>query len=47
MESIVPKINSISKAGKIKLRVTIMPKNLKVIISVDPEILIGKIDLTK
>lgn len=41
MEGNLSKISHFIKSGKLKLKVTIMPKNLKIIIGVDPEIQIG------
>lgn len=42
MEANLSKSNIISKANKIRLKCTIIPKNLKVMISVDPEMQISK-----
>ena len=41
MEVNVPKNSNIFRTAKFKIRITLMPKNLKILISVDPEILIG------
>ena len=42
IEGNISKSNFVSKANKIRLKCTIVPKNLKVMISVDPEIQISK-----
>ena len=41
MEGNTPKPNTVSKVTKTRLKVTIMPKNLKVMVSVDSSIQIG------
>ena len=42
MEAITPRNINVSKAGRTRLRVTAMPRNLKVMVTVDSSINVGK-----